>query len=45
MWGPPYANGYWGDTRVNVNSEILSRWNKEVSRPSWMRSDMFSRLN
>jgi hypothetical protein len=45
MWGPPYANGYWGDSRVNANKEILARWEKEISQPRWMRSDMFSRLN
>jgi hypothetical protein len=45
MWGPPYANGYWGDARVNANKEILAGWEKEISQPRWMRSDMFSRFN
>lgn len=37
MWGPPYANGYWGDTRVNANPEIQERWNRELSRSYWTR--------
>lgn len=39
MWGPPYANGYWGDTRVNANPEILERWNTELRRSPWIHAD------
>jgi hypothetical protein len=44
MWGRPHSNGYWGDTRVHVNRDILALWEKEVAQPGWMRSDLFSRL-
>ena len=33
MWGPPYANGYWGDSRLETNAVISSRWNAAVT--SW----------
>ena len=32
MWGPPYESGYWGDTRVNKNDEIASRWNAAIAK-------------
>ncbi|MEO0579757.1 MAG: hypothetical protein AAFZ58_13805, partial [Pseudomonadota bacterium] len=31
MWGPPYASGYWGDTRVEVNRDI-GRWFNQAVR-------------
>ena len=31
MWGPPYDNGYWGDTRINANAEITQRWNEAIT--------------
>lgn len=31
MWGPPYENGYWGDTRLHANAEIARRWNAAVT--------------
>lgn len=33
MWGPPYANdeGYWGDTRLEVNEEIGRRFTAAVN--------------
>ncbi len=30
MWGAPYANGYWGDTRVEANAEITQRFSEAV---------------
>ena len=30
MWGPPYASGYWGDTRVEVNADIAARFTAAV---------------
>ena len=26
MWGPPYPNGFWGDTRLEVNDNIAARF-------------------
>ncbi|MDH3620609.1 MAG: glycosyl hydrolase [Gammaproteobacteria bacterium] len=26
MWGPPYANGFWGDSRLEVNADIAARF-------------------
>lgn len=30
MWGPPYANGFWGDTRLEVNEELARRFTDAV---------------
>ena len=30
MWSTPYANGYWGDTRLEVNPVLSARWNKAI---------------
>jgi hypothetical protein len=30
MWGKPYRNGYWGDSRVQANDEIKQRWLEEI---------------
>lgn len=35
MWGPPYANGYWGDSRVQVNPIIRNLWLKEIKKSIW----------
>ncbi|CAL2083837.1 T9SS type A sorting domain-containing protein [Tenacibaculum sp. 190524A05c] len=34
--GSGYAEGYWGDARVQSNSGISSRWNSEISKPIWL---------
>ena len=46
MWGPPYKNGYWGDTRVEVNPVIKAKWIETISQPKWMLSSptLFSDL-
>ena len=31
MWGPPYASGYWGDTRIEANPLITERWNAAIT--------------
>ena len=31
MWGRPYENGYWGDSRLEVNDEIAARFTAEVA--------------
>ena len=38
MWGPPYNQGYWGDTRVEVNPEIKTRWLKTITEESWLHA-------
>ena len=35
LWNPPYENGFWGDSRVQSNPEILARWNATLSEPYW----------
>ena len=30
MWGPPYDNGYWGDTRLQVNPLVAERFSKAI---------------
>lgn len=30
-WGPPYTEGYWGDTRIEVNDTIIVRWNEAIT--------------
>lgn len=34
LWAPPYANGYWGDSRVQANSGISKKWLSEISDKS-----------
>jgi hypothetical protein len=31
MWGSPYANGFWGDTRLETNPELARRFNEAVT--------------
>ncbi|MEM7460888.1 MAG: hypothetical protein AAF331_15600, partial [Pseudomonadota bacterium] len=31
MWGAPYANGFWGDSRLQANPEIADRFNTELA--------------
>jgi hypothetical protein len=35
MWAAPYTNGYWGDTRVQVNPSLLSMWKGELDDSMW----------
>ncbi|CAM2005199.1 PKD domain-containing protein [Acanthopleuribacter pedis] len=36
-WGPPYPEGYWGDTRVQANTTIRQRWiNELTSNAVWL---------
>ena len=30
MWGPPYASGFWGDSRLEVNKPIADRFSAAV---------------
>jgi hypothetical protein len=46
MWKAPYANGYWGDTRVQVNATIKANWKAEIAKSEWMNAspNLFSLL-
>lgn len=46
VWGPPYNKGYWGDSRLEVNGEILQRWRAQVAGPLWLKGtpDLFEQL-
>ena len=37
MWGPPYAGGYWGDTRVESNPHIAKRFSAAIR--AWRGDD------
>lgn len=32
MWGPPYASGYWGDTRLQVSPVLAERFSAAIER-------------
>ena len=36
LWAPPYRQGYWGDTRVEVNPVIKAKWIQMISQSKWM---------
>jgi len=36
LWGPPYRQGYWGDSRVEVNPVIKAKWIETISQSQWM---------
>jgi hypothetical protein len=31
MWGPPYEQGFWGDTRLEVNAELAARFSAAIN--------------
>ncbi|MCG8572591.1 MAG: hypothetical protein MJB14_20860 [Spirochaetes bacterium] len=45
-WGPPYHEGYWGDSRVQVNQYIKNKWQREINRWIWKKGSpsLFSEL-
>lgn len=45
-WAPPYNEGYWGDTRVQMNAEIRDKWNEEITSDFWIHGseDLFDLL-
>lgn len=47
MWGPPYASGYWGDSRVQANPTIKQNWQAELGRETWLHAheDLFDMLS
>lgn len=46
MWGPPYKEGYWGDSRVQKNPQITRYWLEATSGQDWLdgSDDLFERL-
>ncbi len=44
MWMAPYANGYWGDSRLQENPHISERWRQQLADDSiWLHgSDDFA---
>ena len=36
LWGPPYNEGFWGDTRLEVNAELARRFNDAIA--AWKAS-------
>jgi hypothetical protein len=36
MWGPPYKEGYWGDTRVEANPVIKNKWLETIGKENWL---------
>ena len=46
MWGPGGGNGYWGDSRVQVNDTIRERWLAEIGTAFWLHGtpDLFKTL-
>ena len=32
VWGPPYREGFWGDTRLQANRKIAGRWNQAITQ-------------
>lgn len=39
MWGPPYQNGYFGDSRVQANPDVLAGWLAQTGRDAWVKSN------
>lgn len=35
LWSAPYPNGYWGDSRLQVNKDISRKWLSEISDKSF----------
>ena len=37
MWRAPYAQGYWGDSRIQANPSISARWRQQIEDDSsWL---------
>lgn len=45
-WAPPYNEGYWGDSRVEVNATIRQKWLDEMNSNFWLHGspDLFNQL-
>jgi hypothetical protein len=36
LWGPPYRQGYWGDSRIEVNAELTEKWLERFQQAEWL---------
>ncbi len=36
MWDHPYDQGYWGDSRVQANNTIKTKWTNEINKSDWI---------
>ena len=47
MWGAPYKEGYWGDSRVEANKYIKTKWVETISSGQWLNAypQLFQQLN
>lgn len=36
LWDAPYEQGYWGDTRIQVNSTIENNWVNQIMQSGWI---------
>ncbi|MEL6535349.1 MAG: glycosyl hydrolase [Bacteroidota bacterium] len=36
LWGPPYQQGYWGDSRIEANANVQSQWVTTITEKQWM---------
>ncbi len=36
LWNAPYENGYWGDSRVEVNKTLMRKWVEEINGTGWL---------
>ncbi|MCK8521755.1 T9SS type A sorting domain-containing protein [Aquimarina sp. D1M17] len=43
LWDAPYEQGYWGDTRVQVNSTLENNWVNQITQSGWIHGS--SNLN
>lgn len=44
-WAPPYKEGLWGDSRIQVDPHISAAWNKEIGKPIWLHGGPELRAN
>ena len=46
MWGANGSNGYWGDSRLQMNEIIKTNWLAEIEQPFWLHgsADLFDTL-
>jgi hypothetical protein len=40
MWRPAGDNGYWGDSRVEADEGIKTRWLHEMRGPRWLHGSV-----
>lgn len=46
-WGSPYNEGYWGDSRIEANTEIKNKWLTEINSAFWIHgsNNLFAQLS